>query len=253
MDGFRIAEIGCRCRLVSQACLPSWFRFWLPTSRQQQPRAKSGTETSLGTRRQRQPRAKSWRETSLRNKMAAAAKSEDKLGRQAGSGSQKRSHEGRWRNKMAAAAKSEVMKGDKLGRQAGSGSQKRSHEGRQAWETRRQRQPKAKSWRETSLGDKAAAAALGDKQAAPPSLSPFMISLLAAAAAVFPKLVSVPDFALGCGCRLVIFLPTFDADAVIRWFRFCLPFPSFSRLWVGCEALSGVYAGIFPHLSGEGG
>ena len=23
MDGFRIAEIGCRCRLVSQACLPS--------------------------------------------------------------------------------------------------------------------------------------------------------------------------------------------------------------------------------------
>ena len=41
-----------------------------------------------------------------------------------------------------------------------------------------------------------------------------MISLLAAAAAVFPKLVSVPDFALGC--RLVIFLPAFDADAVIR-------------------------------------
>ena len=21
---------GCRCRLVSQACLPSWFRSWLP-------------------------------------------------------------------------------------------------------------------------------------------------------------------------------------------------------------------------------
>ena len=43
-----------------------------------------------------------------------------------------------------------------------------------------------------------------------------MISLLAAAAAVFPKLVSVPDFALGCRCRLVILLPAFDADAVIR-------------------------------------
>ena len=40
-----------------------------------------------------------------------------------------------------------------------------------------------------------------------------MISLLAAGAAVFPKLVSVPDFALG---RLIIFLPAFDADAVIR-------------------------------------
>ena len=43
-----------------------------------------------------------------------------------------------------------------------------------------------------------------------------MISLLAAAAAVVPKLVSVPDFALGCRCRLVIFLPAFDKDAVIR-------------------------------------
>ena len=66
------------------------------------------------------------------DKAAAAAKSEimkgDKLNRQA-----------------AAAAKSEIMKGDKLHRQGGSGSQKRSHEGRQAWETRRQRQPKAKS------------------------------------------------------------------------------------------------------------
>ena len=45
----------------------------------------------------------------------------------------------------AAAAKSEIMKGDKLGRQGGSGSQRRNHEGRQAWETRRQRQPRAKS------------------------------------------------------------------------------------------------------------
>ena len=50
------------------------------------------------------------------------------------------------------------MKGDKLGRQGGSGSQKRNHEERQAWESRRQRQPKAKSGRETSLRDKAAAA-----------------------------------------------------------------------------------------------
>ena len=57
-----------------------------------------------------------------------------------------------------------------------------------------------------------------------PSLSPFMISLLAAAAAVVPKLVSVPDFALGCRCRFVIFLPAFDADAVIRLFRFLFTF-----------------------------
>ena len=49
----------------------------------------------------------------------------------------------------------------------------------------------------------------------PKFVSPFRISLLAAAAAVFPKLVSVPDFALGCCCRLVIFLPGFDVDAVI--------------------------------------
>ena len=53
------------------------------------------------------------------------------------------------------------MKGDKLGRQAGSGSQKRSHEGIQAGETRWQRQPShegRQAW-ETSLGDKPAAAA----------------------------------------------------------------------------------------------
>ena len=80
------------------------------------------------TRRQRQPRVKSGTETSLGNKPAAAAKSK-------------------------------VMKGDKLERQGGSGSQQRNHEWRQAWETRRQRQPRAKSGRETSLGDKAAAAA----------------------------------------------------------------------------------------------
>ena len=58
-------------------------------------------------------------------------------------------------DKAAAAAKSEITKGDKLGneimngdklhRQGGSGSQKRNHEQRQAWETRRQRQAKAKS------------------------------------------------------------------------------------------------------------
>ena len=36
-----------------------------------------------------------------------------------------------------------------------------------------------------------------------PSLSPFMISLLAAAAALFVKLVSLHDFALGCRCRPV--------------------------------------------------
>ena len=33
---------------------------------------------------------------------------------------------------------------DKLGNHGGSGSQERSHEGRQAWETRRQQQPRAK-------------------------------------------------------------------------------------------------------------
>ena len=54
-------------------------------------------------------------------------------------------------DKAAAAAKSESMKEDKLGRQGGSGSQKRNHEGRQAWETRRQRQPKAKIMKEDKL------------------------------------------------------------------------------------------------------
>ena len=54
-------------------------------------------------------------------------------------------------DKPAEAAKSksidraEIMKGAKLGRQDGSGSPKKNHEGRQAEQTRRQRQPKAKS------------------------------------------------------------------------------------------------------------
>ena len=34
-------------------------------------------------------------------------------------------------------------------------------------------------------------------------LFPFMISLLAAAAGLSPKLVSLHDFAFGCRCRLV--------------------------------------------------
>ena len=49
-----------------------------------------------------------------------------------------------------------------------------------------------------------------------------MISLLAAAAALsvklvslFPKFVSVHVLALGCRCRLVIFLLAFDVDAVM--------------------------------------
>ena len=100
------------------------------------------------------------------DKAAAAAKSEimkgDKLGRQAGRGSQEPNHEGgqAWGDKApraksgratslggkaAAAAKSEMTKGDKLGRQGGSSSQERNHEGRLAWETRGQRQPKDKS------------------------------------------------------------------------------------------------------------
>ena len=49
------------------------------------------------------------------------------------------------RDKAAAAAKSEIMKGDKFGRQGGSGSQERNHEGRQICETSWQRQPRAKS------------------------------------------------------------------------------------------------------------
>ena len=65
----------------------------------------------------------------------------DKLGRQGGTGSQERNHEGRqvwetsWQgqpsftDKAAVAAKSEIMKKD---RQGGSGSQERNHEGRQA-------------------------------------------------------------------------------------------------------------------------
>ena len=49
------------------------------------------------------------------------------------------------------------MKGDKVGRQGSSATQERNHEGRQACERRWQRQPRAKSRRETSLGDKEAA------------------------------------------------------------------------------------------------
>ena len=41
--------------------------------------------------------------------------------------------------------RAEIMKGDKLGRQDGSGSQKKNLEGRQAEQTRWQRQPRAKS------------------------------------------------------------------------------------------------------------
>ena len=61
----------------------------------------------------------------------------DELGRQGGSGSQKRNHEGRqaWetrrqtslQDKPAEAAKSEIMKEDKLHRQGGSRSQERNH------------------------------------------------------------------------------------------------------------------------------
>ena len=55
------------------------------------------------------------------------------------------------------------------------------------------------------------------KLAAAAALFPKLVSLhdfaLAAAAAVFPKLVFVPDFTLG---RLVIFWPAFDADVVIK-------------------------------------
>ena len=88
------------------------------------------------TRRQRQPKSKSceiMKGDKLGDKAIAAAKSEIMKG------------ETSLGDKPAAAAKSKIMKGDKLGRPGGSGSQERSHEGRQAWETSRQRQPKAKS------------------------------------------------------------------------------------------------------------
>ena len=116
------------------------------------------------TRRQRQPKAKSRRETSFTEKAAAAAKSEI-MKRQAWETRRQRQprakspSETSLEDKPAEAAKSEILKGDKLGSQGGSGSQKRHHEGRQASQTRRQRQPRAKSRREASLGDKAAAAA----------------------------------------------------------------------------------------------
>ena len=125
------------------------------TRRQQQPRAKSGTETSLGNTAAAAAKSEILKgETNLGDKPAAAAKSEvmkgDKLEKQDGSGSQERNHEGRqaWGDKAAAAAKSEIMRnheGRQAWRQGDSGSQKRNHEGRQAWETSRQRQPRAKS------------------------------------------------------------------------------------------------------------
>ena len=116
------------------------------------------------TRRQRQPRTKSGRKTSLGDKLAAAAKSEimkgDKLGRQAGSGSQERNQvmkedklgetrrqrqskaksceimkRDKFGDKLTAETKSEIMQGDKLGRQGGGGSQEQNQEERLAWET----------------------------------------------------------------------------------------------------------------------
>ena len=87
------------------------------------------------------------------------------------------------------------MKGDKLERQGGSGRQKQNHEGRQAWETRRQRL-KLVSLHDFALGCRCRLVSFS-------SLSPVMISLLAAAAALSPKLVSLHDFAFVCRCRLV--------------------------------------------------
>ena len=52
-----------------------------------------------------------------------------------------------------------------------------------------------------------------------PSLSPLRISLLAAAAALSPKLVSLKDFALGCRCCLV------SQACLPSWFRSWLPLP----------------------------
>ena len=46
-----------------------------------------------------------------------------------------------------------------------------------------------------------------------PSLSPFMISLLAAAAALSVQLVTLHDIALGCRCRLVSQAYDFSPDS----------------------------------------
>ena len=92
----------------------------------------------------------------------------DKLGRQGGSGSQEQ-------------PRMEIMKGDKLGRQGGSGSQEPFGDfgGQQLshWEVRTpigksspEWSPEWRSCRETSLGDKAAAASRRFRGSAPRSL-----------------------------------------------------------------------------------
>ena len=173
----------------------SWRKTSWETRRQHQERtAKTGDHEerqAWETRRERQakgaqkenhegrqawedsPKGKSWTETSLGQGGSGSQEQprreiakEDKLGRQGGSGSQEQ-------------ARREIVNGDKLGRQGGSSSQEQNgdHEWRQAWGTRRQRQPRVeirkgdklgrqggsgrqewRSWRETGLGDKAAAA-----------------------------------------------------------------------------------------------
>ena len=162
MAGLLIAEIGCRCRLVSQACLPSWFRSWQPLP----PCLPSLSlhDFALGSRCRLVSQAclpswfRSWRP--LRPCLASLSPFMISL--------------------LAAAAalspKLVSLHDFALGGRCGLVSQACLP----SW---------FRSWR--PLWPCLA------------SLSPFMISLLAAAAALSPKLVSLHDFALGGRCGLV--------------------------------------------------
>ena len=133
------------------------------------PEGKSWRETSLGDKAaaaaKSSPERKSWRKTILGDKAAArqprSAQKGNHEGRQAWEtrrqrqprAAQKGNHEGR--QAYQEQPRKEIMKGDKLGRQGGSGSQEQLMKGSSR---------EGKSWRETSLRDKAAAAAKGNHE-----------------------------------------------------------------------------------------
>ena len=76
-----------------------------------------------------------------------------------------------------------------------------------------------------------------------PSLSPFMLSLLAAAAALSPKPVSLQDFALGGRCRLV------SQACLPSCFRSWLPLPPCLPSLSRCKiSLLGAPAALSPKL-----
>ena len=83
----------------------------------------------------------------------------------------------------------------------------------------------------------AAAAALS------PKLVSFMISLLAAAAALSPKLVSLHDFAFGCRCRLV----SQDLPSLSPFMISLLP-PSLGSLATFMISLLAAAASLSPKL-----